>query len=64
MKINTIGHLVKTNPIQSQYKANQTQSCPPPADSNGQKVAKMLLSGYNYYGVQRQVILQGLMQGG
>jgi hypothetical protein len=28
MKINTIGHLVKTNPIQTQYKPNQTQLKP------------------------------------
>ncbi|MFB0553782.1 MAG: hypothetical protein ACETWQ_10765 [Phycisphaerae bacterium] len=25
MKINPIGHLVKTNPIQTQFKPNQTQ---------------------------------------
>jgi len=28
MKINTIGHLVKTNPIRTQYEPNQTQNKP------------------------------------
>ncbi len=39
----------------------QTQSNP---ISNGQKVAKMLFSGYNYSGVQKQVVLRELTQNG
>jgi len=34
MKINAIGHLVKTNPIQTQYKPNQSQL---PQNQNGRK---------------------------
>jgi hypothetical protein len=47
MKINTIGHLVKTNPIKPNFSLKQTQSNPISAQKRGQQTQSNPISSKN-----------------